>query len=682
MTNVIVDAGTDAKIAKFQRRGLVLIDLASLEPVEVWGDHPSCAAKAGVNTTGDDSQSMHSRIPTTLSIPASSRGHTPEYHLTPLPSITSFDPAKQSQSENLQQSYPEPQPQQNLLFPPSSSDDPDVTPLATPQLPTSPAPKRNFFGKLFQGNPNKKLKNSLSRSAAPLPSPSMDRPPPPQTKPNSRVSDRPLSSVSLPPKSGDNLRITENVQAKNISLTTFTVPMKATLKNKNRLSVTNTNSSSSLNPASDIQSMEPGISQTRNVNRADPSPHMSASSLTATTASVESEKVVHGNQLLPGAFHQNPLPQSASQSHVALAHPCAPQTQLQKLQSRPPVLGIQPTFVSALGSNLSGTCDKKKMRALMYVWLVRRWLKQPTHDDTSSSHGVTGRGGFLGLGSGSKGDDHSGNTVEPGSDVEVRFEWKRGKVKASSRGMRKARSEVGDRRSNSTANEDHGVSEETKRKRSVKRASSQSGSGKSSRSIGSGVGSEEGNEESRKRRMRRPSSSHYSSEGMGEGDWRDDGEDSDPEDSETPWVCTLKVRRTTASFAKSDRLGLKQSSRSREKVLKLKVATLSPTPHHPKVVAMLKVPFPLPDIEVERLCIRRRTREFIPEQGDVNEMGEMEQPGSASRDAFNTNYRGLELAAEEIKDIICSTALWLIVREGTAGVGRVSRKGDGWKLRS
>jgi hypothetical protein len=160
------------------------------------------------------------------------------------------------------------------------------------------------------------------------------------------------------------------------------------------------------------------------------------------------------------------------------------------------------------------------------------------------------------------------------------------------------------------------------------------------------------------------------------GESGDDGDESDPEDSETPWVCTLKVRRTTAALSKNGRLGLKQSSRTGEKVLKLKVATLSPTPHHPKVVAMLKVPFPLPDIEIERLCIRRRIHGFIPEQDGVNDTG------PTSRDAYDSNYSGLELAAEDIKDIVCSTALWLIVREGTAGVGRISRKGDGWKLRS
>ena len=39
------------------------------------------------------------------------------------------------------------------------------------------------------------------------------------------------------------------------------------------------------------------------------------------------------------------------------------------------------------------------------------------------------------------------------------------------------------------------------------------------------------------------------------------------------------------------------------------------------------------------------------------------------------------MTAEEIKDIVASTALWLVVREAMGGVGRDKRKGDGWKLR-
>ena len=37
MTNVIVDAGIDAKVAKFMKRGLEVIRLAVLEPVELCG---------------------------------------------------------------------------------------------------------------------------------------------------------------------------------------------------------------------------------------------------------------------------------------------------------------------------------------------------------------------------------------------------------------------------------------------------------------------------------------------------------------------------------------------------------------------------------------------------------------------------------------------------------------------
>ncbi|KAJ8503569.1 hypothetical protein ONZ45_g10745 [Pleurotus djamor] len=46
MTNTIVDAGTDAKIAKFQKRGLEMVGLALLEPVEVWPSTSTVAQQA------------------------------------------------------------------------------------------------------------------------------------------------------------------------------------------------------------------------------------------------------------------------------------------------------------------------------------------------------------------------------------------------------------------------------------------------------------------------------------------------------------------------------------------------------------------------------------------------------------------------------------------------------------
>jgi hypothetical protein len=95
---------------------------------------------------------------------------------------------------------------------------------------------------------------------------------------------------------------------------------------------------------------------------------------------------------------------------------------------------------------------------------------------------------------------------------------------------------------------------------------------------------------------------------------------------------------------------------------------MSPTPHHPKVVGLLKIPFPLPDVEVENVLVRPRLAKpglggAAPPPPPLAEGGE-----------------GLMLTAEEIKDVVSSTGVWLIVREHFGGVGKVNRKGDGWRI--
>jgi hypothetical protein len=70
------------------------------------------------------------------------------------------------------------------------------------------------------------------------------------------------------------------------------------------------------------------------------------------------------------------------------------------------------------------------------------------------------------------------------------------------------------------------------------------------------------------------------------------------------------------------------------------------------------MPFPLPDIEVERLVVRRR---LVTAQG----ISKTTAPNAGE----------LVLTAEEIKDTVCSTALWLVVRETFGGVGRERKKG-------
>ncbi|KAI6143477.1 hypothetical protein BKA82DRAFT_4360073 [Pisolithus tinctorius] len=123
----------------------------------------------------------------------------------------------------------------------------------------------------------------------------------------------------------------------------------------------------------------------------------------------------------------------------------------------------------------------------------------------------------------------------------------------------------------------------------------------------------------------------------------DSGDDSDPEDSETPWIF----------------------------------ATLSPTPHHPKVVGLLKVPFPLPDIEVEQMAVRKR---IVTAHGVSRTTAETPATSGATG---GSGYGGLVLTAEEIKDTISSTALWLVVREAFGGIGRDRKRGEGggWRMR-
>lgn len=98
----------------------------------------------------------------------------------------------------------------------------------------------------------------------------------------------------------------------------------------------------------------------------------------------------------------------------------------------------------------------------------------------------------------------------------------------------------------------------------------------------------------------------------------DDGEFSDPEDSEESWSCHLVLSCST----------------------RIPIGTLSPAPHHPKIVAQLAVPFPLPDLSHTGLCAD-----------------------------------GAGLTREEIKDIICVSALHLMMRESFGGLGKVRKRG-------
>ncbi|KAI0248946.1 hypothetical protein BJV78DRAFT_1347961 [Lactifluus subvellereus] len=297
---------------------------------------------------------------------------------------------------------------------------------------------------------------------------------------------------------------------------------------------------------------------------------------------------------------------------------------------QPAVLGIHPSCTSPI--------YPPRGRPHSYTWIVRRWIKG-SNDGLLGN--VMGHMNSLGI---SDERRESRSQPEEGA-VEVQFVWTRGKKK---RKLREGSQPAGvNRRSNVTGPHRSPSSSSLNRLGTIdggeKRLSTASGHSMSTASeVGSAAGRARGDDEG--------------------------GDESDPEDSETPWTCTLIISRlggtgTGTSPPSANNNGTGDSS----SVVRVRVATFSPTPHHPKVVALLKVPFPLPDIIVDRLQVCRRA---------VNAQG-IARP-SRDLDALD----GLVLTAEEIKDIVSSTGLWLVVREGIGGVGKISRKGDGWRIRA
>ncbi|KAJ4480868.1 hypothetical protein J3R30DRAFT_3288072 [Lentinula aciculospora] len=345
----------------------------------------------------------------------------------------------------------------------------------------------------------------------------------------------------------------------------------------------------------------------------------------------------------------------------------------------PPTLGIQPTLSSPGGPSAlaafanftySGYPPPKNLGfgrgPALYVWVIRKWIKTP--------EGVNGPGLFGGMKDvlGSMGASGSGSQrglqmiIAGLSEIEVRVEWKRGK---KSKSKKKAKDKLQD--DDAEGSTSRGVSRSRRQSINTSEASPM-GSDSSLPAPTS-----ESSDVRRKRHRLSTASKTSTNEDpdttltsfkMGRGRAKahaavedDDGNDSDPEDSETPWTCTLKARHLGVA-------GLPRPSPSpSSSPIKIKIATLSPMPHHPKVVAMLKVPYPLPDLEVQTMTIKKR---------------QVGLPGASQSSSPGSPTLGLVFKAEEIKDVVCSTGIWVVVREGFGGVGKVSRKGDGWRIRA
>ena len=567
MTNSIADAGTDAKIAKFFKRGLEIMGLAVLEPVEVYGkytwDDGWDSLDPTRNGTAGGGASLSTQVSRTIS------------HLSTISTQRTVSPSGST-----------------ILTGHNNTNTSHLTPVIevpSPTTPKAPSPptEKDLGKKLFGGIFNKKKKET----PAPL--------------------------ALLPTTSND----------------TNDADHAITPRSSKRQSATPSLTVSSPLPAG----------------------------LGLPDSTFGSSSTTGGEVLL-----------------------------------QPQILGLQAVLQSP---NIP-----PKGRPSAYVWVIRRWIRGS--DD-----------GFLGLGSmveslGIIGAEKHGSTM--GMEVEVRFEWKRcAKGKTGAPSKEKERHS----RRHSIAVEGQSVAAPSSSKlldpSAAADASTSSPASKRLSFQGFGLGKKtspvalpnehlnDSNDHLKVSRAPSPNPpASFTTVGTNEesappksprvtGTLVEESEsDSDIEDSERPWNCYLHIRGAPSSRTSSrDELTTpstspneppKRSSPTRkEKTLdiRLRIAALAPAPHHPKVIAQIKTPYPLPDVlfDANKTGAELRMRN----EADGSRPDLLAESGSSAGGGRN---KPVVLTSEDIKDVVSCTGLWLVVREGYGGLAR-KRKGDGWRLR-
>lgn len=641
LTNIIVDAGTDAKISKFTKRGIEVIELAALEPVEVWA----------LANTQEGSGSRFIQRPSKIGRPVTPVDHP---HSTPTSSAISLSSAGMSILDTHAQTS-------GL---PATSDEAGIE-SGTEGGMTSPR-KRNLFGKIF------KKKDELTPTTTPTQSPAK--------------SQAAATPTSRPAGAGHG----RSLSAASALLTPLT----------GRRSTSSQRSSLIINPP---VVNELGVLDVPVTSGSTPG--------TAAFASTPNPAAQHYHQpgqptLLPATLGVQPTLSSL------LPFPFP-------LSSYPPNLR---THVTRL-NDPTITIDCLPRGPAMYVWIVRKWFKKEFVEHSSLLSNIGRKSGGL------FSPKESAQGADLTSRIEVRLEWKKGKSAKSGKKKRGEKAPPPPPKEKDFAphlTTDTGRPPSRGASVSSKRASRLGGTtpSESNTSLTLSEAGEKENHQNHQNSLKgkdgkktnrlslisavsgslndfvtehRPGSRDGKDGGLRPGSGpgtparrhsgnftapsvkeEDDGDESDPEDSETPWVCTLKIRRN--QDGKKDR-------EDKDNVLKLKTATLSPTPHHPKVVAMLKVPFPLPDVLIGQgesgATLLKRDRPSPPTFGfsPPTSPTSPTTPGTAGHTPSFDDH-GMKITAEELKDVISSTGLWLVVREGFGGVGRVSRKGDGWRIRA
>jgi len=155
----------------------------------------------------------------------------------------------------------------------------------------------------------------------------------------------------------------------------------------------------------------------------------------------------------------------------------------------------------------------------------------------------------------------------------------------------------------------------------------------------------------------------------------DDGEESDPEDSETPWVCRVYIPRRKDEDTVDPAEGKRGKRKRREAADGVVVATLYPAPHHPRVIAQVKV-------SNDRLPISTGMFRAPQHQNSQQHFFALHSSGSAVS-AQQSTSTGLPvlgdeivLTEENIKDVVGVTAMWLVVREDFGGLNKKKKAAE------
>jgi hypothetical protein len=155
----------------------------------------------------------------------------------------------------------------------------------------------------------------------------------------------------------------------------------------------------------------------------------------------------------------------------------------------------------------------------------------------------------------------------------------------------------------------------------------------------------------------------------------DEGEESDPEDSETPWVCRVYVPRRKDEEILGAAEGKKEKRKRRDATDGVVVATLYPAPHHPRVIAQVKV-------SNDRLPISTGMFRAPQHQNSQQHFFALHSNGNATaaQQSTSTGLPGhgdeIVLTEENIKDVVGVTAMWLVVREDFGGLNKKKKAAE------